>query len=140
MTVGVYSFELHLPGARSLKDKRQVVRRLKDRLRSRHNVAVLELEEHGALWQRAGLVVVSVAGRRDVLARLFESIRREAEAQVPGHLIDTGTEFIDAADGGLSGWSSALSDDDLDDAHLEDEEAGDEAGHDGDGDDEERGG
>ena len=105
MIIGVYTLELHLPMARSLKDKRQVVRRLKDRLRSRFNVAVAELNEHGDLWQRGGLIVVSVAEHRDPLARLFEAIRREAEALVPGNLIPGTTEFIESADGGAAGWS-----------------------------------
>jgi uncharacterized protein YlxP (DUF503 family) len=104
MTIGIYSFELHLPMARSLKDKRKVVHGLKGRLRSRHNVAVSEIGEHGDLWQRASLAVVSVATSRDVLVRLFEAVHREASAQVPGELIETGAEFIDAADGGPGGW------------------------------------
>jgi uncharacterized protein YlxP (DUF503 family) len=108
LTIGVYSFEIHLHDSRSLKDKRKVLRRLKDRLRSRHNVAVAELDDHADLWQRAGVVVVSVATHRDVLARLFESVQREAEAQVPGQVIDTGTEFIEASDAGAGGWSGEL--------------------------------
>jgi len=104
MTVGVFTFELHLPGARSLKDKRQVVRRLKDRLRARHNVAVSELEEHADLWQRGTLAVVSVASRREVLEELFDAVQREAESQVPGEVIDTGRDFIEGSDGGPGGW------------------------------------
>ncbi len=104
MTIGVYTFELHLPTARSLKDKRQVVRRLKDRLRARYNVAVAETKDHLELWQRAGLVVVSVGDNRDTLVRRFESVHREAEAHVPGEVIETGSEFIQAADGGPAGW------------------------------------
>lgn len=95
MVIGVYSVEIHLPASRSLKDKRQVLRRVKDRLRAHHNVAVLELPEHAELWQRAGLVVVSIAGNRDVLARLFEGVHREVETHVPGHVMESGTEFID---------------------------------------------
>ena len=106
MTVGVCSFEIHVPDAQSLKDKRKVVRRLKDRLRARHNVAVKETEDHADLWQRAGLVIVSIATNRDVLARLFEAVQREAEAIVPGQVIPTGTDFIDAADVGPDDWSA----------------------------------
>jgi uncharacterized protein YlxP (DUF503 family) len=95
VTIGVYTFELHLPGSRSLKSKRQVVKRLKDRLRSRHNIAVCESREHADLWQRAALVVVSVASDRDALDRLFEAIHREAEREVPGEIIETGMEFLD---------------------------------------------
>ena len=104
MTIGVYTFELHLPAARSLKDKRQVVRRLKDRLRAHHNLAVAELEEHADLWQRAGLAVVSVATRREPLERLFAAVLREAESEVPGSVIETGTDYIEGSDGGASGW------------------------------------
>lgn len=106
MTVGVYSFEIHLPDAHSLKDRRQVVRRLKERLRSRHNVSVIELEEHSELWQRAGIVVVSVATRRAPLHELFEAVSREVEAIVPGHVIETGREFLDLLDSGPASWQA----------------------------------
>lgn len=108
MTIGVYTFEIHLTGAGSLKEKRQVVKRLKDRLRSRHNVAVSELAENADKWQRSGLMIVSVASRRDPLENLFERIHREAESLVPGHIIETGREFIEGADGGVSGWDEEL--------------------------------
>ena len=105
MTIGVYSFEMHLPGARSLKDKRQVLRRLKDRLRARFNVSVAEIDGDSDLWQRAGLMVVAVAGDRDALERLFEGVHREAEANVPGPILETGVDYLDAADGGARGWN-----------------------------------
>lgn len=98
MTIGVYTFELHLPAARSLKDKRQVLRRLKDRLRSRYNVAVSEMPDHADLWQRGRLAVVSVAHGRDALVRLFEAIHRDSERDVPGQIIETGSDFIEAGD------------------------------------------
>jgi len=99
VTIGVYMIELHLPGARSLKDKRQVFRRLKDRLHSRYNVSVAEATEHADLWQRGSLTVVSVAQSRDALVRLFEAIYRDAESGVPGQVIERGSEFIESADG-----------------------------------------
>jgi len=105
VTVGIFTFELHLRESRSLKGKRQVVKRLKDRLRSRFNVAVTELNEYDGLWQRAALAVVSVADQRDPLDRMFEAIRAEAELLVPGHVVVSGIDFLDAADGGPSGWS-----------------------------------
>ena len=80
MTVGVLTFDLHLPQARSLKDKRQVVRSVKERLRARHNVAVSELEEHADVWQRASLAVVSVAGEGTAVLRFDEP----EEAVTPG--------------------------------------------------------
>ena len=47
MVVGLLTVELHVPGAQSLKDKRHVVRRIKDRLK-KFNVAVSEVEHQAS--------------------------------------------------------------------------------------------
>jgi uncharacterized protein YlxP (DUF503 family) len=108
VTIGLLTFEIHLPQSRSLKDKRQVLRSVKDRLRARHNVAVSELEDGTELWQRGSVAVVSVASRRDVLENLFETIVREIEGQIPGHLVETGREFLEGSDGGPGGWEEEI--------------------------------
>jgi uncharacterized protein YlxP (DUF503 family) len=77
---------------------------VKERLRARHNVAVSELEEHPDVWQRASLAVVSVAGHRNVLDAMFQSVVRETESHIPGHLVETGREFLEGSDGGPGGW------------------------------------
>ena len=105
MTIGILTLEIQLPQSRSLKDKRQVVRSVKERLRSRHNVAVLELEEDADVWQRAGLAIASLASRRDGLENLFDAIGREIESHIPGNLVETGREFLEGADGGPGGWA-----------------------------------
>jgi len=83
MTVAVARFVLAIPGARSLKDKRQVVRRVKDRVRERWNAACAEV---GALdsHQRAELAVAMVgAETQPVAAALDDAVRFvEAEADV----------------------------------------------------------
>jgi uncharacterized protein YlxP (DUF503 family) len=107
VTIGYLTFEIHLPQSRSLKDKRQVLRSVKERLRARHNVSVCELEDGADLWQRASVAVVSVASRRDALENLFEAITREVGSQIPGHLVETGRDFLEGADGGPSGWEEA---------------------------------
>ena len=109
MTIGLLTLEIHLPQSRSLKDKRQVIRSVKDRLRARHNVAVSELEDGLHVWQRASVAVVSVASRRDVLEVLFETVVREIEGKIPGHLVETGRDFLEGADGGPGGWDPVTS-------------------------------
>ena len=52
MVIGVLQVEMHLPNTHSLKDKRSVVKSLKDQLRGRFNVAVAELAADEK-WQRA---------------------------------------------------------------------------------------
>jgi uncharacterized protein YlxP (DUF503 family) len=108
VTIGLLTFEIHLPQSRSLKDKRQVLRSVKERLRARHNVAVSELSDGSDVWQRASVAVVSVASRRDVLENLFEAVVRETEGHIPGHLIETGREFLEGADGGPRGWEGDI--------------------------------
>ena len=54
MVIGLLMLDLHFPGARSLKDKRQALRSLETRIRNRFNVSLAEVE-HQDLWQRARL-------------------------------------------------------------------------------------
>ncbi len=77
MPIAFLTLELHIEGAQSLKDKRQVVRSLKDRLRTHFNVAVAELDSSG-LWNRATLGVVSVSDSRDYLDGLMKNVERQA--------------------------------------------------------------
>ncbi len=59
MNVGILQFEILVPHAQSLKDKRSVVKSLKDRARREFNVAIAEVGDQD-LWQRAKLGVVTV--------------------------------------------------------------------------------
>jgi uncharacterized protein YlxP (DUF503 family) len=69
--------ELSIEHAQSLKDKRQVVRSLKDKLRVHFNVATAELNPSG-LWNRATVGVVSVSDSRDYLDGLMKNVERQA--------------------------------------------------------------
>ncbi len=90
------TLELRIEHAQSLKDKRQVVRSLKDRLRHSFNVSVAELDSDGA-WQRATIGVVSISGSKDYLDGLMRSVEREAAklANNSGaELVDTFVDFL----------------------------------------------
>ena len=75
--IAVLTLELRIEGAHSLKDKRQVLRSLKDKLRSNFNVSVAELEQTD-LWQRATIGIVSISGSRDYLSGLMQQVERAA--------------------------------------------------------------
>jgi uncharacterized protein len=77
MPIAYLSLELRIEGAHSLKDKRQVVRSVKDRLRNSFNISIAEIEATD-LWQRATLGVVSISGSRDYLDGLMRNVEREA--------------------------------------------------------------
>lgn len=73
------TLEIRIEHAQSLKDRRQVVRSLKDKLRASFNVAVSELEpESQGMWNRATIGVVSVSDSRDYLRGLMEKVERAA--------------------------------------------------------------
>lgn len=78
MPVAFLTLELRIEASHSLKDKRQVVRSMKDRLRAKFNIAVAELETTG-LWQRATVGAVSVSSSRDYLDGLMQNVEREAQ-------------------------------------------------------------
>jgi len=75
--ISFLTLELRMEAAHSLKDKRQVVRSLKDRLRAHFNIAVAELDP-SELWQRATVGIVSVSSSRDYLEGLMHNVEREA--------------------------------------------------------------
>jgi uncharacterized protein YlxP (DUF503 family) len=92
MVVGLLSLELFIAGAQSLKDKRMVLRSLKDRLR-RFNVAVAEIE-HQQLWQRAGLGVVTIAGTEALANRELQGVLEEIDRVEPGLVSRSEVEFL----------------------------------------------
>jgi len=92
MTVGLLSVECYLPLSQSLKDKRMVLRRIKDRLGAM-NVAVAEVA-HQDLWQRAGLGVVSVATNDAGVARTLEAALAEIERLEPGLVTAHQVEYL----------------------------------------------
>ena len=75
--IAFLSLDLRIEAAQSLKDKRQVVRSLKDRLRASFNVSVAELDPSN-LWNQATIGVVSVSHSRDYLDGLMKNVERTA--------------------------------------------------------------
>jgi uncharacterized protein YlxP (DUF503 family) len=93
-TVGVLTLELQLSEAHSLKDKRHTVKGLKDRLRSKYNVAVAEIGYHD-LWQRALISAVTVSGDHTRAEQTLQLVEREASALLGGALVGTTVEWIE---------------------------------------------
>ena len=90
--VGLLSLELHCPGARTLKDKRVVLRSIKDRLR-KHNVGTAETG-HLELRQRARLAVVAVGTDRAAVGLALDRAVDEVERRDPGIVIGADIEWL----------------------------------------------
>ena len=91
--VGVLTLELRLENSFSLKDKRQVVRSLKDRLRHKFNVAVAEID-YQDLWQRAALAAVTVSSDHEYAEKLLQSVEDEAASMLGSELAASSVEWL----------------------------------------------
>jgi len=92
--IAFLTLELNIELARSLKDKRQVVRSVKDRLRAAFNVSVAELGSSG-LWNRATIGVVSISDSHDYLDGLMKKVERQATRIANNHGADVADSFVE---------------------------------------------
>ncbi|MBI2215395.1 MAG: DUF503 domain-containing protein [Acidobacteria bacterium] len=98
MYVGVATFELHIPFSGSLKEKRSVVRALRDRMRARLEISVAEVALND-LHQRARLALAMVSGDAAVIERAFASVLELVENEADAELIGWEQELIPFDDG-----------------------------------------
>ena len=77
MPVAALTLELRIEHAQSLKDRRQVVRSLKEKLGHGFNISVAELDE-AVTWQSATLGVAAISGSRDYLTGQMQQIENAA--------------------------------------------------------------
>jgi hypothetical protein len=93
VVIALLTLDIHLPHAHSLKDKRMVVRSLKDRLRSKFNVSVSEVD-HQDLWQRSQVSVVTVGSDEGFLRKVLDDATEEAERIAPECMIQSNIEIV----------------------------------------------
>ena len=93
MPVGVLTLEIQIPYSHSLKEKRAVLLKVRDRLRGRFNVAVAELD-HQDVWQRATLGVVSISDSQKYLEGLFQQVLAETERILGDDVADHNIEYL----------------------------------------------
>jgi uncharacterized protein YlxP (DUF503 family) len=91
MAVVQLTLEIRIEYAQSLKDRRQVVRSLKDQLKQSFNVSVAEMDE-AVTWQSATIGVVAISRSRDYLHGLMEEVERAARRMTN----ELGAELADA--------------------------------------------
>lgn len=92
MIIAVQTWDLHLPGCHSLKDKRGVLKPLASALRRSLNVSVAETD-HQDLWQRAEIACAAVGSARPVVEEILRSADRLIEKTDGLRIVDTVTEY-----------------------------------------------
>jgi uncharacterized protein YlxP (DUF503 family) len=96
MTIAKLTFEISIPHAQSLKDRRQVVRSLKDKLRHGFNVGIAELDD-ASLWNRATLGVVAISASTDYLTgqmREVDDTLHRLTNTLGAEILDSWVEFL----------------------------------------------
>ncbi len=90
--LGLRVFDLHIQGTHSLKEKRFVLRSVKDRIAQRFNVSLAETD-HQDKWQRAELSVAAVAGDRAGVEKALDGVRELLDRQAELRVIDMYTDI-----------------------------------------------
>ncbi|MBI4876868.1 MAG: DUF503 domain-containing protein [Acidobacteria bacterium] len=93
-SVGVLTLELKIDHAHSLKDKRHVVKSLKEKLRSRFNVAVAEIDCQ-ELWNRSVIAAVTVSPDRARAEQVLQAAESEAARLAGPYLVSTAIEWLE---------------------------------------------
>jgi hypothetical protein len=91
MPVAQLTLELRIEHAQTLKDRRQVVRSIKDQLQQGFNISVAEMDE-AVVYQSATLGVAAISRSRSYLHGLMEEVERAARRMANEH----GAELADA--------------------------------------------
>lgn len=97
MPVAHLTLEIRIEHAQSLKDRRQVVRSLKDQLRQGFNISVAEMDE-AVTWQSATVGVAAISKSRDYLHGLIEEVERAARRILTEHGAELADAFWDYAE------------------------------------------
>ncbi len=92
MLVKLLTVDLLIPGSSSLKEKRFVLKSLKERLRSRFNVSVAEVDYQDK-WQRTMIAVAIVGSDRESVDGTCAQVRRFVEGDHRVELSDALEEF-----------------------------------------------
>ncbi|MBI2685125.1 MAG: DUF503 domain-containing protein [Acidobacteria bacterium] len=92
--IGVLHLELRIEHAQSLKDRRNVIRSLKARLRSRHNVAVAEIGPTNLL-NRALVSAVTISSDRTFAEKVLQAVEEDAAGVLGGMLESSGVEWVE---------------------------------------------
>jgi uncharacterized protein YlxP (DUF503 family) len=91
--IGVLTLEIHVEHSHSLKEKRHVVKSLKDRLRERFNVSVAEID-HLDSWQNSVVAAVTVSNDRTHAEQVLQAVEAHAAGLLGGALAGTNVEWF----------------------------------------------
>ncbi len=93
MVIGVLTIDVGIPGAFSLKEKRMIVNRIRDRVQHRFNVSIAEVDDN-ELWNSACIGIVAVSNDQRHLNEMLSKVVAYIETIRDCHIEDYQMEFI----------------------------------------------
>jgi uncharacterized protein YlxP (DUF503 family) len=93
MVIGVLRVEIFLPGSDSLKSKRKEIRSIRDRIRSRFNASVSEVD-HQELWQRSTIGIAVAGGDVETVRETLSNLQAFIERNWPHLILEIGEEIL----------------------------------------------
>lgn len=87
MFIGAIYIEIFIPESSSLKEKRQILKSVKDKIRNNFNVSVAEVN-YQDLWQRSGIAVVCVGDSIEFAEETVTKIKNFVERNFPHLVVD----------------------------------------------------
>jgi uncharacterized protein YlxP (DUF503 family) len=93
MLVALERFDLRIPGCRSLKEKRHVLKSLTGAIRSTFNVSVAEVDHHD-LWQRTAIAVAATGAEQYHVRKVMQQVERFVEAWGQVEVIDVSVTLL----------------------------------------------
>ena len=93
MIVGVLVVDIYIPESNSLKEKRSILKRLKDRIRNKFNVSVSEIDEHD-IWRRARIGVAHVSSNGKFTGQELEKVAKFLENDFQVEVLDYEMRYL----------------------------------------------
>ncbi|OGW12602.1 MAG: hypothetical protein A3G93_06605 [Nitrospinae bacterium RIFCSPLOWO2_12_FULL_45_22] len=93
MKIGLCVIDLYLPGNNSLKDKRQILKSIKDRIRNKFNVSIAEIEDNDK-WRKTTLGVVTINNDSTQVSNILQSVINFIEGFYPAQIINYQIELF----------------------------------------------
>lgn len=93
MIVAIGTFEMHFPEVHSLKEKRQILRSLIDRVRARFNVSIAEVADND-LWQKGRVGVAIVSNDKVLLEQMAQKIDSIMNDHSQAQILDSYWDYI----------------------------------------------
>ncbi len=93
MVVGLLLVDVYIPESNSLKEKRSVLKRLKDRIRNKFNVSVAEIDDHD-IWRRAKIGIAHVSSSGKFSTKELQKVASFLESDFQVQVLDYEMRFL----------------------------------------------